>query len=97
MVLGFSDMYRWWSEVNAAVYGGREIGGVLYDTMSCLRNKKFGKDDFESKVESEIMLEMRTAGQTGTAEEVGVSGSNCTTDLCLALISEWMFLRAFKW
>lgn len=43
------------------------------------------------------MLEMRTAGQTETAEEVGVSGSDITADLCLALISEWMFLRAFKW
>lgn len=90
-------MYSWWNEASGAIFGSGEIIGVLYDTTSCLKNKKFEKDDFTSEVESEIVLEMRTPAQTGTAEEEGASGSGSSTDISLALISYWMFLKAFKW
>ncbi|KAL3532190.1 hypothetical protein ACH5RR_005711 [Cinchona calisaya] len=89
---------RWWSDANAALYGGGtggEYKGVLYNVTSSLSNKKLEKDDFLSEVESEIVLDMTRVGETETGEE-GVSGRN-SGDLSLALISEWMFLRAFKW
>ncbi|KAL3536010.1 hypothetical protein ACH5RR_004471 [Cinchona calisaya] len=87
---------RWWSEANAALYGssGGENKGVLYNVTSCLSQKKLDKDDFLS----EIVLDMMRVGERGTGQEEGVSGSDTGTgDLSLALISEWMFLRAFKW
>lgn len=90
---------RWWTDANAALYGGQgETKGVLYNVTSRLSNKKLEMDDFLSEVESEIVLDMMRVGETGTAQEEGVSGScSSTGDLSLALISEWMFLRAFRW
>ncbi|XP_027067090.2 ubiquitin carboxyl-terminal hydrolase 8 isoform X2 [Coffea arabica] len=93
---------RWWTDANAALYGGGggcgENKGVLYNVTSRLSNKELEMDDFLSEVESEIVLDMTRVGETGTAQGEGVSGScSGTSDLSLALISEWMFLRAFRW
>ena len=78
--------------------GCGENKGILYNVMSRLSNKELEMDDFLSEVESEIVLDMTRVGDTGTAQGEGVSGScSGTSDLSLALISEWMFLRAFRW
>lgn len=83
--------------MNAAAMNGGKIGGVLYIVKSSVSKKTVEKDELFWEVESEIVLEMRRAAETETriSEVDGLSGSG---DLrSLALLSEWMFLKAFKW
>ncbi|CAI9097565.1 OLC1v1034027C1 [Oldenlandia corymbosa var. corymbosa] len=80
---------RWWDDVKAAVTGG-EIFGVQYNVTSSVRKKKLDKNGFSAAVESEIVLGMNRADEAANGTGYGDG------DLHIALLPEWMFLKAYK-
>lgn len=84
---------RWWSEAKEGLCSSgelseSEISGVLYNATAFLKRPDIFS--VESSTDTEVVLDMEREGETEDNEE-GVSGK------ALALVSEWMFLRAMKW
>lgn len=69
-----------------------EISGTLYNATAILKRSDVfpGESSTETEIVLDMDMDMEREGETEDNEE-GVSGK------ALALVSEWMFLRAMKW
>lgn len=88
---------RWWSEAKEGLCSSgevseSEIGGTLYNATAILKRSDVftGESSTETEIVLDMDMDMEREGETEDNEE-GVSGK------ALALVSEWMFLRAMKW
>nr|GLL46074.1 ubiquitin carboxyl-terminal hydrolase 8-like isoform X1 [Ipomoea trifida] len=89
--------FRWWSEAKEGLCSSgevseSEISGTLYNATAILKRSDVfpGESSTETEIVLDMDMDMEREGETEDNEE-GVSGK------ALALVSEWMFLRAMKW